>query len=252
MNRRILGLVGALLLAAIGTVMIVAYVHGADTRALKGEKTVRVLVVKKDVPPGTPAEQLGNRVGLTTVVQNDVAQGAVTDVKQLAGRVTSAELVPGEQVVTGRFVDASALRAGGGVNVPAGMLQTTIKLAPERAVGGLLTPGAKVALTASFDDTSNGPHASSHILLHHVLVTNVQLNQSTDAKAFTTKPTGSSNGAAAPGNAPNGQLLVTLALDAPSVERVVFAAERGSIWLSIEPDDASPAGTKIVTRSNVQ
>ena len=47
MNRRILGLVGALLLAAIGTAMIVGYVHGADARALDGQKTVRVLVVKR-------------------------------------------------------------------------------------------------------------------------------------------------------------------------------------------------------------
>ncbi len=236
--------------------MIVGYVRGADDRARAGQKTVQVYVVKKAVPPGTPAEQLGDRVALTAVVKQDVADGAVRSLTEVNGRVTAATLVPGEQLVTARFTDASALRAGGsGVAVPAGLLQTTVKLDPERAVGGLLTPGTKVAVTASFDDKANWPPASSSILMHHVLVTNVQLNQSSDTKAFATKSSstaGNSTDGVSPGNAPTGQLLVTLALDAPSVERVVFAAERGSLWLSIEPDNASAAGTTKVTRSNVQ
>jgi pilus assembly protein CpaB len=232
--------------------MIVAYVRDADDRALAGQKTVRVLVVKKTVQPGTPADQLGDRVALESIVKRAVAEGAVSDVADLRGRVTGATLVPGEQVVAARFVDASAFRASGsGVTVPNGLLQTTIKLDPERAVGGLLTPGSHVAVTASFDDKADWPPASSHILLHDVLVTNVQLNQTADSKAFSPKADSSDKSDIALGNAPTGQLLVTLALDAPAVERLVFASERGSVWLSIEPDNASHTD-KIVTRSNVQ
>jgi pilus assembly protein CpaB len=209
-----------------------------------------VLVVKKTVPPGTPAEELGDRVGLETMVEQAVADGAVSDVRDLRGRVTSATLVPGEQVVDARFVEKAAVRAGGAaVTVPPGLLETTLKLDPERALGGALTPGDHVAVTASFDDKNNWPAASSHVLFHDVLVTNVQVNDSADAKAFTTKD---DDDAAGPGSAPTGQLLVTLALDVPSVERLVFAAERGSVWLSIEPDDAATADSRIVTRSNVQ
>jgi pilus assembly protein CpaB len=253
-NRRILGLVGALLLAAIGTVMIASYVHGADARALDGQKTVKVYVVKQLVAPGTASEQLGARVALQTVVQRDAAVGAVTNLTTLKGRVTGSALVPGTQLLSGQFVDASTYRASGsGVNVPPGMMQTTIKLDPERALGGLLTPGAHVAVVASFDDKSSWPAASSGILLQNVLVTNVQLNQGSDAKAFNSKPdTSPTNGSAQPGNAPNGQLLVTLAIDAPSLERLVFAAERGTLWLSVEPDNAPPVDVKTVTRSNEQ
>ncbi len=231
--------------------MIASYVHGADARALDGQKTVKVYVIKQSVPPGTAAEQLGNRVAQQDVVKRDVAEGAVTDLATLHGRVTGATLLPGTQLVSGQFVDASAFRAGGaGVNVPAGLLQTTIKLDPERALGGLLTPGMHVAVTVSFDDKSNWPAASSRIMLQNVLVTNVQLNQGSDAKAFNSKPdTSPTNGSAQPGNAPNGQLLVTLALDAPSVERLVFASERGTIWLSSEPDNAPAFSASAVTRS---
>jgi pilus assembly protein CpaB len=251
-NRRFVGMAGAMLLAAFGTVMIVGYVKGADGRARDGQQTVQVLVVKKTVPPGTPAEQLGDRVALDEVVKDSVADGAIADVKDVHGRVTSAALVPGEQLVQARFVDSSAYRAGGaGVTVPAGLLQTTIKLDAERAVGGLLTPGVKVAVTTSFDDKSSGAAASTHTLLHHVLVTNVQVTDSSDAEAYDNTEDAPEN-ATAPGNAPTGQILVTLALDVSAVERVVFTAERGSIWLSVEPDNATVAGSSVVTRESVQ
>ncbi len=47
------------------------------------------------------------------------------------------------------------------------------------------------------------------------------------------------------------RFLVTLALDAPSVERVVFGAEHGFVWLSAEAAEAAEDGTKVVTRGNV-
>ena len=50
---------------------------------------------------------------------------------------------------------------------------------------------------------------------------------------------------------PTSTLLVTFALDAPSVEQLVFAAEFGTVWLAAEPPDAPENGTKQVTRGNV-
>jgi len=246
-NRRILSLIGAALLAVIGTVMIVGYVRGADARALDGQKTVQVYVVAKSIPAGTPAEQLGDRVKLQGIVRDSEAQGAVTDLKAIRSRVTGATLVPGEQLVEARFVDASAFRAtGASVEVPVGLSQITIKLDPERALGGLLTPGAHVGVTASFDDKNNVPSAS-HMILHDVLVTNVQLTDTGDSKSNSN----SSNSDTKAGSAPSGEVLVTLALDVASSERVVYAAERGSVWLTLEPDNANTDGSKIVNRMNV-
>ena len=69
----------------------------------------------------------------------------------LEGKVAGANLVPGEQLVEQRFIEPTAFRASGAsVDVPAGMLSTTISVEPDRAVGGVLTPGSLVAVTASF------------------------------------------------------------------------------------------------------
>jgi pilus assembly protein CpaB len=247
-----LGMIAALLLAAVGTFTIVAYVHGANKRALDGQQVIDVLVVQKTIPAGTPADALGKSVALESVVKKVEAEGAVTNIKDLKGRVASATLVPGEQLVQARFTNASAFRASGaGVSVPAGLLESTIALDPERALGGLVTPGAHVAVTASFGAKDNSP-AATHIILHQVLVTNVQLTQASDSKALSSASTTSASGSGPKdGNAPAGRLFVTLALDAASSERVIFAAEQGTLWLSSEPTGAPTAGTKIVTRGDV-
>lgn len=244
-----MGLISAVVLALMGTLAIVAYVNGADDRAQAGEKIVKVLVVKDTVPAGTPAKELGDRVGLESISAKVMADGAVTKVKDLGDKVTGTTLVSGEQLLSSRFVDKSNYSAtGADIQVPAGLLRTTLALDPQRVVGGVLTPGATVSIAASFD--ADGPKgAETHIIFHKVLVTNVQLtgtvnstDNTSDAKtADSTKP----------GEAPTSQLLVTLALDGPSVERLVFTSEFGHVWLSIEPKDANEGGTQVVTRDSV-
>lgn len=242
-------MIGAVVLALVGTFAIVAYVNGAEDRALAGEDVVKVLVVNEQIPAGTPAKELGDRVSLEQVSAKVQADGAVTSSKQLGNEVASATMVPGEQVVRARFVTASAFRAkGASVSVPDGLLQTTVSLDPERAVGGNLSPGSTVAVTASF--APSVMEYSSHIILHKVLVTNVQLDEQANSTTEDTEDTEDTS-AVEPGDAPRGRFLVTLALDAASAERVVFAAEHGTVWLSLEPRSANETGTKILQAGNI-
>ena len=136
----------------------------------------------------------------------------------------------------------------------------TVSLEPERALGGQLRPGDTVAVLASFEpfdisgdlgvdgqrmpDGSQSPN-TTHVILHKIAVTGVQADeQSEDAL---TVDSGNEEEAA---KAPTTNLLVSLAVDAPSAERIVFAAEHGTLWLAAEPTTASESGTKIVTRGN--
>ena len=266
-TRRITGLITSVVLALVGTLAIVAYVKGADDRAQAGEKIVKVLTVKTTVPAGTSAKDLGASVGLESISRKVMADGAVTSVKSLGKKVAGTTLVAGEQVIASRFVDKSNFSAtGADVQVPPGLLRTSVALDPQRVIGGVLTPGARVAVIASFDPFDMNNQApitidgiqiqpngktptSTHIILHKALVINVQLTgnlnnteNTSDAKTADT---------AKPGQAPTSQLLVTLALDGPSTERLVFAQEFGKVWLSIEPADVSDAPTAVETRGSV-
>lgn len=246
MNRRIGGIIGAIVLALIGAVIVIAYANGADRRAESGTKVVAVYTVRSEIPAGTPAADLGDRVGRTDLPKKAVADGAITDLKDVKGLVTGALLVKGEQLVRARFTTPSAYQSSGSsVAIPAGYLSTTISLAPERAVGGVLSPGTTVAITASFGAEGTVP-AQSGVILQKVLVTNVQV---TDPAAAETTDT--TTDASRPGSTPQGSLLVTVALPNTDVARLIYATEHGTIWLSVEPRNAPEVPGGAVARTGV-
>lgn len=236
MNRRLIGLVAALALAAIGTTVLVGYVRSAEARALEGERLVDVLVVTETVESGTKSEELADKVRTEQVPSKVRAAGAVSDLGDLKGRVAAVDLLAGEQIVSERFVAPDVQRRGA---VPEGMLEVTVQLDPARAVGGRVVPGSTVGVVVSFDDLGTGGPVT-HLMLHKVLVTAVQADQP--------PPSDDEDDASI---APKGSLLITLAVDAASAEKVVFAAEHGRLWLTLEPENANEAGTRVQQKGSV-
>jgi len=149
---------------------------------------------------------------------------------------------------------------------PQDKLQVTVALEPWRALGGRLKVGDTVAVNSSFKDVQidfdgRGPEQlttvgdMTHLILHKILVTHIQHETAAPEQP---KPTesqeaperGATTTTTAP-LAPSGKILVTLALDAPSVERVVFTMEHGFLWLALDPHGAPEGGTKVVTVGNI-
>lgn len=273
MKRKILGVVVSIALAGLGTFLVLAYVNDADERAAEGQERVDVLVVSDPVTAGEPAQSLVSKVEPLSVPVNAQATGAVASLDQLEGRVAAVDLLPGEQVLEARFVTEESLAEDLGVEIPDDLLQLTVSLAPDRAVGGRLVAGDTVAVVSSFDPFEIGaiepgeidlffgsapepgddgeddrdlktPN-STHIILHKVLVTAVQIER---LPAQLDREDAAEAGVEL---APTGNLLITLALKAPDVEKVVFTAEHGSLWLAHEPEAASEAGTQIQTRGTI-
>jgi pilus assembly protein CpaB len=155
----------------------------------------------------------------------------------------------------------------------------TLSLSPERAVGGQLVPGDTVSVLASFDPFNvdyvepgeavdaggidgngdpifigstgdeDGPGLrtpnSTHLILHGVVVTNLQVER---------RPTAAENdadNADVPDLAPTGNLLVTLAVQPADAERIVFTAEHGFVWLAADDEDISVIDTSIQTRESI-
>ena len=90
MRRRLLAAFAALVLALVGTVVLVAYVRAADARALAGVRTVDVLVVRQPVAEGTPAADLAASVEVTphrTVVVPDLPDESAAVLLAAAGLV---------------------------------------------------------------------------------------------------------------------------------------------------------------------
>lgn len=96
MRRRILAASAALLLAVLGTGVLLAYVRGADGRALAGARTIGVLVVAQPIAAGTPGDQLADLVRTEQLPARAAVTGRVTDLAALAGQVATVDLQPGE------------------------------------------------------------------------------------------------------------------------------------------------------------
>jgi pilus assembly protein CpaB len=216
----------------------------------------------------------------TDIPLDVLADDAVADLTELEGLVATTDLVPGEQLIASRFQTPAAVAADSRVEVPPEFLQVTISLEPARAVGGRLVPGDYVGLIASFDPFDVGgvepgdeeaieeakdsiiliggtgtqgsqdqvPLAlqtpnSSQLIIHKILITGIQVEQA---------PRELEDGAATTVEfAPTGNLLITMAAGAEDVEKIVFAAEHGFIWLALEDIDAPEPITEIRTRRNI-
>jgi pilus assembly protein CpaB len=239
--RRLLAAFAALLLLVVGTAVLVAYVRGADARALAGTRSVEVLVADELIPEGTAASDLQPLVRTEVLPAKAALAGRVTDLTVLAGQVATVDLQPGEQLLASRFESPDDLQAPGTVAVPDGLQEVSILLEPQRAVGGRLAAGDTVGVFVSLQEG-----AATHVVLHHVLVTQVQ-GAPPPIDPAPADPETASAGAAAP----SASLMITLAVTAAKAEAVVFGIEHGTVWLSLEPADAGTSGTEVITPDNI-
>jgi len=270
--------VASIALVGVGILLLVGYVSGAEERALAGEELVGVLVVDQEIEEGASVEDITDAVRFEQVPAKVRVEGAVDGLEDLTGLVAGSSLLPGEQITAARFTDPVSLLVHQPVERPPGTVQVTVSLSPERAVGGQLVPGDTVAVIASFDpfdvtfvepgevidggdgqgegppiylgstgeEESNGLRTpnSTHLILHGIVVTNLQVEQ---------LPTAPVEGSTddVPDLAPTGNLLVTMAVTPADAEKIVFTAEHGFLWLAADDEDISVDDASIQTRGSV-
>lgn len=278
-KRRIIGIVAAVVLAAIGTFALLGYVNTAKEEALAAEALVDVYVVDRLVPKGAPAGTIEESVSIEQVPARLKQPGAITDLDQMGtDEVAAADLQPGDQLLAARLVGEQEV-----ADEVTDKVQLSALLAPERAVGGSLQEGDLVGVYLSFDpfeldeagqvadstdptsaNASDGTDTSglatpttseparpdkspnmTRLEFQHVLVTNVQT---------TNTPVTNDDG---DDNTPDvvqvsgSQYVVTLALSPEQSERFVFATEFGHVWLSKQPASVTDDGTRLVTLGDV-
>lgn len=228
MTRRLIAAAAAVLLAALGAVVLINWVQGADTRARADEQLVDVLVVGSEVSAGTPADDLGGSVSVVQVPERLVAPGAVTALSEVSGQIVTASLLPGEQIVTGRFADPAALAPAGTVAAPDGTVEVTVALDAQRAVGGVLEAGDKVGVQLTNESAADGGVTaySVYAVMNDVLVTRV-VAPAEDAD-------------------PAAMHLITLALTPDQATQFVLGTSSQAVWLSLEEASPVSGGTTTV------
>ena len=227
-KKRVMAAVMAVLLAVLGVGALVVYTKTAQDRAFQGTETVEVLRVTEQVPAGTKASDIEDKVERVKLPRAAVPAGIVTDVDRLGSKVTTATLVPGEVLVGARFTGSATLKGSGAIEVPRGLQEVTIEVSATRAVGGTVQPGDFIGVIASYEGEKVTNFAVNKVLVLAV------------------------GGGVAPGESAVGAgvLQVRLALESEAVQRVVNAAEFGKVYLSRQNADAK-TGRAIITPEDV-
>jgi pilus assembly protein CpaB len=248
MQSRVLAILIAVVLALVATAAMVVYVNGADRRAQDGLEPKVVLVAKETIPAGTSGEDAQNRQLITQVQvprKNKVA-GALFSLTQLEQRYAAVDIVKGEQLLQQRWVGAEDIAGRRLLQIPEDAQAVSLGLDITKQVAGFVTPGDKVGLVFSYKEKQS----SDSVDKTHFLLQNIQVL----AVGATALPNGStqSGGRVNQGRGSQNLTAVTLAIPKQHVERVVFAAENGSIYLTLLPPNAKPQdNTQGITVSNV-
>lgn len=246
MKTRLLGGIVAVVLAIVGTLLLVTYVQAADARAQKDLQPVDVLVIQKQIPEGADLQQIKSAVKLTSLPAASVPNGALKSLSGLEGKVAGVELIPGEALLGVRLVEPSSLAAPGSVPVPEGLQEVSVQLDAQRVVGGRLSAGDTVGVVVLMGSTGQAEaDASAELVFHKVLVTSVQ--------RATAKNTNTAQASSEQANTqlPEGSFIVTLARSDLDATKIVYGAKYGDIWLTKEPADAKESARVTIKKAEV-
>jgi pilus assembly protein CpaB len=254
-KRRLLAILVAVALAAVGCLAVVAYVRRADERALAGREAVWVLVATSRIPAGTTGAQirdggLTNRVAMPAATVPADAFERIDD--QLAALTVTADVQPSQLLLRGAFGEST--RLSGGLGLPDGKVAVSVEMTAAARVAGYVRPGAKVAIFDTFTvrngkgrvpsgsrltDNYDYNHAT-RVLLPRVEV--IAVGERGTAGAAIAAPAD-----AAAGDEPAGgkeakagtTMLVTVAATQGEAEKIIHASLTGTLSLALLDDTAT-------------
>lgn len=247
------------LLALAGAFLLITSLGGSDATANVDEgATSTVLVVKTPLEKGTSVEDLladpASFLSAKAVPSRFAAAtaiGSVQELTQFDNMMLAVDILPGEQLLEGRFVEADDFERDSfidrtiGVAVPEGHHQLVLEIPATRALGGNVRPGDVVAVISPFtvipvDEEGVAQRAveTSLVVLNAVEVLNVQLAGAAGELAVNTD---------ALGVATTGKLHVTLALTPDEITDLTYAMDHEDIVLAIALDGATNDDERPIT-----
>lgn len=241
MGRRTVLLIAALVVAALGTVLIFVYVKNADDRAQADAAPVDVLVATQGVAAGTTAADASNAGAfeIKEVPTSAAAEGALTDISIISDQVALAPIFPGQQILAQMF---GAPGSETGLNVPNEKLAISVQLGDPERVAGFVAPGSEVAIFATVAATGTDGE-STQVLLPKLEVIGV------GATSLSTQTVTTDTGEQISEEIP--RTILTLAVDQKEAQKVINAQSAGSLYFGLLGDGAKVRTGSPTTSQNL-
>ncbi|MBO9520752.1 MAG: Flp pilus assembly protein CpaB [Nocardioidaceae bacterium] len=213
MDRRRVLLVVAAIIAALGTLLVVLYVRGADDRANEKFNAVKVLTVTKQINPGetVAAAQAAGKIELGSVAEGQRLPGSLDSLSPIEGQIAQTTLYPGEQVIAAKF--ATTVATGNNLTIPKGSIAISLNLTDTGRVAGFVNPGDKVAIFLTTP-------AFTRLLLNDVEV--IAVGATAVVPTTTTDASGNQTTEQLP------RTLFTVGVTQAQAEKILYATNGGS------------------------
>ena len=229
MGRRTLLLIAALAIAAVGTVLIFAFVRSAENRAIEDAEPVEVLVATQQVTSGTTAADASEAGAfeLQTVPASAAATGALSDISVISDQIALAPIFEGQQILLQMFGPPGSTS---GLEVGKGKLAISVSLGDPERVAGFVVPGSDVAIFATLGTTSDIVGDATAVLIPELKVIGV------GATTLSTQTTTTDEGESTTEEIP--LAILTLEVTQEQAERIINAQTGGSLYFALRGDDA--------------
>ena len=238
MDRRRILLVVAVLIAAMGAVLVFVYAKGADSRAEERFDTVEVLEATAMIEAGETIEdaQAAGKLTLASVTQDQLLNGYQTDTSTIAGTKAMQTIYPGEQIVADKF-SAGAVAASSALQIPDDKIAISVNLTDPSRVAGFVNPGSEVAIFVSGTlETVTAEGAGPSLPITRLLlprVTVLGVGNTTPISTTTTDETGASTTEQLP------RTLLTISVSQRDAEKVLYAAGNGDLAFGLLTEKSS-------------
>ena len=233
----------AVVLAAAAAAFVLLYTNGVKKDAATGGSLSTVIVSKQDIPANTALNPLIDKGAFTQlkVPADAVVDGAVTDVSQLKGHVTTAPVLANEQIPVSRLDNGTA-PAGGALGIGNGHVAVSLSVPVQAAVNGAISRGDYVAVYATFSNPrglqGNTPQAqlqaaqkaNGQTSLPTLTVTLIPAARVLDVVNPVVDDTG---------RATTNQVTLTLDLAPSDAQNLVYAQQTATTWLGLLPPNDS-------------
>jgi pilus assembly protein CpaB len=240
-NRLLLGL--ALAAGAVAAVLVfVALSSDSDSGGTVSGGTTAVVVASQDINAGT--EITDNMIKVSEVSDDLVVSGAETDTSLVVGQVARVDMLQGEQVAAAKIGVENETEGVSGV-IPPGKRGIALSIDEVTAVGGLLLPGNKVDIVATYViEEGPGIPANYDLWRTQTILQDVEVI-SVAQEAQEPLPVDDAEGTAT--TTTSGELpedveeqpdagTVTVALDPGQVQLLISAQEIAErVWASLRP-----------------
>lgn len=248
MNRRIIAVLAAVVMAAVGAGAVLLYVRSADSRAVAGKQARTVLIAEKQIPAGTNGRALrdGGYLRQTRMPAETVPEDTLAEVEAgLDALVTTAAVQRGQLMLRTMFGTAVSRS---GMAIPDGKLAIAAKVKSAVFGPGTVRAGTRVAIFYTYtplepdkpDDVSGSGLERSRTTnnVTRVLMTDIEVisvGAATDDAVGDAPAPATTNGA--------GDVAMTFALDQRQAEILAHATALGgllNVGLLGDSSDVSP------------